>query len=146
MQLLKSPIIWVRHFASKTMPKVSQRRKDACLANALHTLFSKRSANENHPNFLRSLGHWPWPRVILILSNGLESNSQKTPWQNLKWFSRKEFLNGVFCISLPRLFDKLGMSRSQSQWPGVTGRTGQNQCALLLEKSVSQTLHRKITS
>ncbi len=31
-------------------------------------LFSKRSAHENHPNFLRSLGHRPQPRVILILS------------------------------------------------------------------------------
>ncbi len=48
------------------------------------TLFSKGSAHENHPNFLRSLGHRPRPRVILILSVGLESNSQKTPCQNLK--------------------------------------------------------------
>ncbi len=46
------------------------------------TLFSKRSAHENHPNFLRSLGHWPWPWVILILSNGLESNLQKTLCQD----------------------------------------------------------------
>ena len=41
------------------------------------TIFSKRSAHENHPNFLKSLGHRPRPRprpwVILILSNGLES-------------------------------------------------------------------------
>ncbi len=35
MQLLKSPIIWVRLFASKTKPNASQRRKDACLANTL---------------------------------------------------------------------------------------------------------------
>ena len=40
------------------------------------TLFSKRSAHESHPNFLKSLGHRPRPRVILILSNGLKSNSQ----------------------------------------------------------------------
>ncbi len=49
-----------------------------------NTLFSQRSAHENWPNFLRSLGHWPQPRVILILSIGLESNSQKTPCQNLR--------------------------------------------------------------
>ncbi len=65
------------------------------------TLFSKRSAHENHPNFLRSLGHRPRPRVILILSIGLD------------------------------------ITLGQGQWPRVTGRTGQNQCALLLEKSVS---------
>ncbi len=29
-----------------------------------HTLFSKRSAHESHPNFLRSLGHWPQPRIL----------------------------------------------------------------------------------
>ena len=40
----------------------------------LYTLFSKRSAHENHPNFLKSLGYRPQPRVILILSNSLESN------------------------------------------------------------------------
>ncbi len=44
--------------------------------NHIFTLFSKRSAHENHPNFLRSLGHWPWPRVILILSI-----TPKTIWQ-----------------------------------------------------------------
>ena len=48
------------------------------------TLFSERSAHENHPTFLRSLGHRPRARVILILSIGLESNLQKTPCQNLK--------------------------------------------------------------
>ncbi len=47
-------------------------------SGCLYTLFSKRSAHESRPNFLRSLGHWPRPRVISLLSNGLESNSQKT--------------------------------------------------------------------
>ncbi len=37
-----------------------------------YTLFSKRSAHENDPNFLRSLGHRPRPLVILILVIGLE--------------------------------------------------------------------------
>ena len=31
------------------------------------------------PIFPRSLGHWPQPWVISILSNSLESNSQKKP-------------------------------------------------------------------
>ena len=39
------------------------------------TLFSRRSAHENQPNFLRSQGHRPRPRIILILSIGLETNS-----------------------------------------------------------------------
>ncbi len=52
------------------------------------TLFSKRSAHENHPNFVRSLGHRPQPRIILILSISLESNLQKTMCQNLKRFPR----------------------------------------------------------
>ncbi len=36
-------------------------------------LFYKCLPNENHPNFLKYLGHRPRPRVILILSYGLES-------------------------------------------------------------------------
>ena len=61
-----------------------------------------------------------WPQVISILSNGLESNLQKTPCQNLKPFScslenRKDFSNRVFCIILPRPFDKLNMTRGQGQ-------------------------------
>ena len=47
------------------------------------TLFSECLAHGNHPNFPKLLGHPPKPRVILILSNGLESNSQKTLCQNL---------------------------------------------------------------
>ena len=33
------------------------------------TLFSEYSGHENHPNFPKSRGHRPRPRVILILSN-----------------------------------------------------------------------------
>ncbi len=40
--------------------------------NLLTKLFSKCFAHENHPNVLKSLGHRPQPRVILILSNGLD--------------------------------------------------------------------------
>ena len=50
--------------------------------------------------------------------------------------NRKEFLDRVFCIFLPRPFDNFDMILGWGQWPGVTGRTGRNQCALLLEKSV----------
>ncbi len=41
--------------------------------------FSECLAHKNHPNFIKSLGHQPQPRVILILSNGLESNWHITP-------------------------------------------------------------------
>ena len=37
-----------------------------CIKNS--TLLSECLAQENHPNFLKSLGHRPWPRVLLILS------------------------------------------------------------------------------
>ncbi len=50
----------------------------------LYTLFSECFAHENHPNFLKSLGHRPRPRGILILSNCLESNLHTAPkiiWQ-----------------------------------------------------------------
>ncbi len=50
--------------------------------------------------------------------------------------NRREFLNGVFCILLSRPFDKINMTLGQGQWPRVTRRTGVNQCALLMEKSV----------
>ncbi len=49
-----------------------------------YTIFSECLAHENHPNFLRTLGHQPQLKVILILSTGLESNSQKTLCQNLR--------------------------------------------------------------
>ena len=50
--------------------------------------------------------------------------------------NRKEFSNGVFCMFLPRPFDKLDMTRGQGQGPWIARKTGWNQCALLLEKSV----------
>ncbi len=66
------------------------------METGVHTFFSECLANENHPNFLKSLGHLTRPRVILILSNGLESNSQKTPCQNLKRFFRSlEMFQGM---------------------------------------------------
>ncbi len=45
------------------------------LVSVKDTIFSECLAHENHPNFLKSLGHRTRPRVIIILSNGLESNS-----------------------------------------------------------------------
>ncbi len=47
-----------------------------------YTLFSKRSAHWFTPVFPVTLGHWPQPRVMSILSNGLDSNMQKTPFKN----------------------------------------------------------------
>ncbi len=44
-------------------------------------------------------------------------------------------------LGLPRLFDKLDMTWGRGQWPGVIGTTGQNQVALLLEKSVDLTIY-----
>ena len=55
-----------------------QKPQNCYFAIFANTLFSKRSAHENHPNFLRSLGHRPRPRVILILSIGLESQDHLT--------------------------------------------------------------------
>ena len=60
--------------------------------------------------------------------------------QNILCQNLKEFSNGVFCILLPRPFDKLDMTMGQGQWPRVTWRTGWNQCALLSEKGVDGTL------
>ncbi len=51
------------------------------------TLFPKRNAGLIHPFFLLILGHWPWPWVMSILSNGLRSNLQKTPFKNSRYFS-----------------------------------------------------------
>ncbi len=80
------------------------------------TLLSECFAHENHINFLKPLGYWPRPEVILILTNGLESNLQKTLCQNVK-----VFLNVVFCILLPSPFDKLDLTRGRGQWPGLPG-------------------------
>ncbi len=51
------------------------------------TLFSKRSAHWFTPVLPVTLGHWPWPRVMLILSKGLDGNMQKTPFKNSLRFS-----------------------------------------------------------
>ncbi len=57
-----------------------------------HTLFSKRNAHWFCPVLPLTPGHWPQPRVMSSLSNGLWSNMQKTPFKNsqdhltkLKW-------------------------------------------------------------
>ena len=50
------------------------------------TLFPKRNAGLIHPFFLSILGHWPWPRVMSILSNGLRSTLEKTPFKNFWCF------------------------------------------------------------
>ncbi len=42
------------------------------------TLFFKRNAAFLNPFFTATLGHWPWPQVMYILSNGSGSNLQKT--------------------------------------------------------------------
>ncbi len=53
----------------------------------IYTKFSKRSAHWFTPVLPVTLGHWPWPRVMSILSNGLDSNMQKTPFKNFLRFS-----------------------------------------------------------
>ncbi len=105
----------------------------------LHSSPNVLHMHENHPNFLRSLGHQPRPRVILILSKLMVLRvTRRRPCVKTKTVLQencKEFLNGV-----PRPFDKLDMIWGWGQWPGVTGITGWNQCALLVEKSVDALL------
>ena len=79
------------------------------------TLFSKRSAHWFTPVLPVTLGHWPWPRVMSILSNGLDSNMQKL---------------------LSRPIDKIKMTRGWGRWPRDLRKLGWFSCALLLEKSV----------
>ncbi len=105
---IKYKVLYFEPHKLRTSFMREYRASSACLC----TLFSECFAHENHPNFLKSLGHRPRPRVILTLSNGLESNLEKTPCQNL---NRKEFLNGVFFILLPRPFDKFDMTQGRSQ-------------------------------
>ena len=50
-------------------------------------LFSERSAHWFRPVLLVTPGHWPRPRVMSSLSNGLGSNMQKTPFENSLRFS-----------------------------------------------------------
>ncbi len=61
-----------------------------------------------------TLGHWPWPRVMSILSNGLDSNMQCLP--------KMEYANDH--ISWGCL------------WPRDLRKLELFSCALLLEKSV----------
>ncbi len=101
------------------------------------TLFSKRSAHWFTLVLPVTLGHWPWPRAISILSNGLDSNMQKTPFKNSIRFSRNSRLwHGVFCELLSRPIDKIKMTQGQGQWPRDLRKLGWFSCALLSEKSV----------
>ncbi len=52
------------------------------------TLFFKRNANFLDPFFLVTLGHWPGPRVMYILSNGSGSDLQKNLLRYSTWVSR----------------------------------------------------------
>ncbi len=82
---LSMPIVCIGFLLYRSFADVTKTATNICNFGfnlTHHTHFSKRSAHENQPNFLRSLGHRPRPRVILILSIRLESNSQKTPCQN----------------------------------------------------------------
>ncbi len=49
------------------------------------TLFFKRNTAFLDPFFPMTMGHWPWPQAMYILSNGSESNLQITP---LRYSSR----------------------------------------------------------
>ncbi len=71
------------------------------------TLFSKRSAHWFTPVLLVTLSHWPWPRAMSILSNGLD-----------------------------RPIDKIKMTRGRGRWPRDLRKLGWFSCALLSEKSV----------
>ncbi len=48
-----------------------------------HTLFTKRNAGLIHPFFLLPPGHWPKPRVMLILSNGLKVKRDRPLYEAL---------------------------------------------------------------
>ncbi len=77
---LRSMMLWsfllYRYEMSTSVSKVHPwDNRTSCLP----TLFAECLAHENHPNFMKLLGHWPWPRVILILSNRLEIKWRKTP-------------------------------------------------------------------
>ncbi len=77
--------LWNNFFLCKCDCQGLRMNLQPCYSTIIATLFSNRSAHENHPNCLRSLGHRPRPWVILILSIGLESNwyiAVKTIWQN----------------------------------------------------------------
>ncbi len=52
-----------------------------------HTLFFKRNATFLNPFFTVTLGHWPWPRVMYILSNTLQTSSMYTVPKKKRNFS-----------------------------------------------------------
>ncbi len=56
--------------------------------------------------------------------------------------SNLPFTNGNNTVT----FDKIDMTLGEGQWPRVTGRTGWNQCALLLEKSVFYMIIARLTT
>ena len=56
------------------------------------TLFFKRNATFLDQLFSVTQGHWPWPRVMYILSNGSESDLQKTPLRYSSQVSRNPYL------------------------------------------------------
>ena len=109
----------------------------------VNTLFSKRSANWLTPVLPVTLGHWPWPKVMSILSNGLYSNMQKTPFKNSipsnisrLQDNRFRFGHGVFCELLSRPIDKIKITRGRGQWPRDLRKSVWFSSALLSEKSV----------
>ena len=71
--------------------------------------------------------------VMSILSNGLDSNMQKTPCKNSLWF---KFRHGLFWELISRPIDKIKMTRGRGRWPRDLRKLGCYSCALLLEKSV----------
>ncbi len=62
------------------------------------TLFTKRKLHLISPFALVPLGHWPWLMVLMILSNGLGSNMQKTPSRNFSRFSHNFKMFSVLVI------------------------------------------------
>ena len=69
------------HFCKRCLGYVYKGSKTGMSSMFLYrtTLFSECFAHENHPTFLKSLGHRSRAQVILILSNGLESNILRWP-------------------------------------------------------------------
>ncbi len=75
----------------------------------------------------------PWCNIVMV-----PSICQYVTDEPLLCYSCNELYQmiGVFCILLPRQFDKLDMTPCQAYWPGVIMRTGWNQFALILRKNI----------
>ncbi len=73
-----------------------------------------------------TLGHWPRPRVMSSLSNGLWSSMQKTPFK---------FWHMDFCELLSRPFDKIKMTWGRGRWPRDLRKLGWFLYARYSEKS-----------